>query len=464
MPSFRGHANEILVRTLDFEGGSSQALIRIILHDVGLAAQILRAANSVMYNHSVRPILSIPHATTLLGWLEVRNIAGVDRHIEHVATHSPGLRELLLASVLTAVQSRDVAAAIGYPRPEEAYICGLFRNLGEVLIGCHYPQEYSRVILTMDDEKIPERAACFRVLSFSWVDVGIRVAAGWNMPAQVRRSMQPSAVAGSSLDRSLASITNYSHNLTHALYRKGVAIDSMHIESVLDPSGKTTLLSGRDLRRIVDSAVIETSPVFSSLRISTEALRLSRQAEQAHAILESVPIFGAAGLNNLDQAIQRASDILNQPELNLTPFISALLDAVCTAGFDRVVFGLMNENRTWVAGRLASGASADDLLNRFQFPMDGAGGPIRTALQRREDIWVDRARDGRYDGSDLITTFNPDGFVLLPVVIDRKTVACLYADLHGSLNQLDQVRPALARARDLIARAIHKQASLPAAL
>jgi hypothetical protein len=238
----------------------------------------------------------------------------------------------------------------------------------------------------------------------------------------------------------------------------------MHIESVLDPSGKTTLLSGRDLRRIVDSAVIETSPVFSSLRISTEALRLSRQAEQAHAILESVPIFGAAGLNNLDQAIQRASDILNQPELNLTPFISALLDAVCTAGFDRVVFGLMNENRTWVAGRLASGASADDLLNRFQFPMDGAGGPIRTALQRREDIWVDRARDGRYDGSDLITTFNPDGFVLLPVVIDRKTVACLYADLHGSLNQLDQVRPALARARDLIARAIHKQASLPAAL
>jgi hypothetical protein len=463
VPSFRGHANEILVRTLDVDGGSSQALIRIILHDVGLAAQILRAANSVMYNHSARPILSIPHATTLLGWLEVRNIAGVDRHIEHFSTHSPGLRELLLASVLTAVQSRDVAAAIGYPRPEEAYICGLFRNLGEVLIGCHYPHQYSRVILAMDEDKIPERAACFRVLNFSWEEVGIRAAAGWNMPAQVRRSMQPSAVAGSSLDRSLASITNYSHNLTHALYRKGVAMDSMHLESVLDPSGKPTLLSGRDLRRIVDSAVIETSPAFSAMRISTENLRLSKQAEQARTILESVPILGAAGLNSLDQAIQNATDILDQPELNLTSFISALLDAVCAAGFDRVVFGLMNENRTWIAGRLASGASADDILSRFQFPMDGAGGPIRTTLLRREDIWVDRARDGRYDGSELITTFNPDGFALLPVVVDRKAVACLYADLHGSLHQLDQVRPAFARARDLIAQAIHKQASRPTA-
>ncbi|HEV8040773.1 MAG TPA: HDOD domain-containing protein [Bryobacteraceae bacterium] len=469
MPSFRRHANEILVRTLDVDGGSSHALNRIILHDVGLAAQILRAANSVMYNHSGHPILNITHATTLLGWLEVRNMAGVDRHIEHFANSSPGLRELLLASVLTAVQSRDVAAVIGYPRPEEAYICGLFRNLGEVLIGCHYPHEYSRVILAMDEDKIPERAACFRVLNFSWEDVGIRVAAGWNMPAQVRRSMQPSAAAGSSLDRSLASITNYSHNLTHALYRKGIAVDSKHIESVLDPSGKATLLSGRDLRRIVDSAVIETSPAFSSLRISTETLRISKQAEQARAILESMPLFGAAGLNiaaglnTLDQAIQKATDLLDQPELNLTPFISALLDAVCTAGFDRVVFGLMNENRTRIVGRLASGASADDLLSRFQFSMDGAGGPIRTALQRREDIWIDRARDGRYDGSDLITAFNPEGFALLPVVIDRKTVACLYADLHGSLHQLDRVRPAFARARDLIAEAIHKQASRPTA-
>jgi HD-like signal output (HDOD) protein len=449
-----------MVRTLDVDGGSSQALIRIILHDVGLAAQILRAANSVMYNHSGRPILNITHATTLLGWLEVRNMAGVDRHIEHFANNSPGLRELLLASVLTAVQSRDVAAVIGYPRPEEAYICGLFRNLGEVLIGCHYPHEYSRVIVTMDEDKIPERAACFRILNFSWEDVGLRVAAGWNMPAQVRRSMQASEAAGSLLDRSLASITNYGHNLTHALYRRGVATNSVRLDTVLAPSGQATLLSEPDLRRIVDSAVIETSPVFSSLEISTETLRLSRQAERARAILEDVSIFGA-GLTNLDQAIQSATVVLGDGELNLTSFISALLDAVCTAGFDRVVFGLVNEDRTRIAGRLASGASADDLLNRFQFPIDGAGGPIRTALQRREDIWVDRARDGRYDGSDLITAFNPDGFALLPVVIDRKTVACLYADLHGSLYQLDQVRPAFARARDLIAQAILKRASPP---
>lgn len=454
------HANEVMVRTLDVDGGNSAHLVRTIQRDVGLASQVLRVANSVMYNHSERPILSIAHATTLLGWLQVRNMVSTVPHIENLRNRSPGLGELILTSVLTAVQSRDVAAAIGYPRPEEAYICGLFRNLGEVLIGCHYPVEYARVIVSMEESTIPGRAACFRVFDFSWDDVGMRVAAAWNMPAQVRRSMQTSGVAGSPLDRSLASIANYGHNLTHALYRKGVSVETVQLEALLDPAGQSTLLPFGDLRRIVSSALVETSGTFSALQIPTENLRLSKQAQRARAILESIPIPGAVGL---DEAIQRAGSVVSQANLDLTSFISTLLDAVCAAGFDRAVFGLMNESLTFIVGRLASGESADDPLNRFYFPMDGADGPIRAALQRREDIYVDRARDARYERSALVTAFDPGGFALLPIVIERKTVACLYADLHGPLYRLDAVRPAFARVRDLIALAIQKQAS-PASL
>lgn len=456
VPPFREHANQIMLRTLDFDGGSSRELVRIILQDLGLATQVLRGANSIMYNHSGRPILNIAHATTLLGWLQVRNMAGAATHIEQVANRSPGLRELVAASVLTAVQSRDVAAAIGYPRPEEAYLCGLFRNLGEVLIGCHYPNEYSRVILTMAEEKIPERAACFRVLDFCWEDVGLRVATGWNIPAQVRLSMQPSVAAESPLDRSVASIANYGHNLTRALYRKGAAVDTVHLETVLNPAGQRVLLSVRDLRRIVDSALVETREKFSALHFSTETLRLSQQAQQARTILESIPNISAA--DTLDQAIQWAARTLNQADLDLPSFISTLLNAVCAAGFDRAIFGQMNETLSFIAGRLASGEFAGDPLNRFQFSMDGADGPIRAALIHKEDIYVDRARDGRYDGSALVAAFNPGGFALFPLVIDRKTVACLYADLQGSLHGLNAIRPALGRVRDLMGQAIRKHA------
>ncbi len=456
MPPFRAHANEIMVRTLDVEGCNSKDLIQIILRDLGLTAQVLRVANSILYNHSDRPILSIAHATTLLGWLQVRDLAGTVRQIEQFANRSPGLPELLLGSVLTAVQSREVASLIGYPRPEEAYICGLFRNLGEVLIGCHFPHEYSTVLVAMEKDEIPERAACFRVLNFSWEDLGIRVATGWNMPTQVKQSMQSSGVVGSALDRSLASIANYGHNLTSALYRKGASANSLQGETVIGPSGRPIILAERDLGRIIHSAAIETSQAFSALHLSTECLRFSKQAERARAILESAPIL-SGGFANLDRAIQQSAAALNRASVVIPAFISTLLDAVQAVGFDRVIFGLMNESLTFISGRLASGGEpADNSLDRFYFPMDGADGPIRTALLRKEDLYVDRARDGRFDRSALVTAFNPGGFVLLPIVVERKTVACLYADLRGSLHQLIGVRPALGRVRDLIAQALAK--------
>jgi len=462
VPPFCDHANEVMMRTLDLYGGSSKELVRIILKDLGLTSQVLRLANSAMFNHSGRPIMSIAHAVILLGWLRVRNMVSAVRFIEHFAHRSPGLKELVLASVLTAVQARDVAEAIGYPRPEEAYICGLFRNLGEVLIACHYPQEYSRIILTMEEEKIPERAACLRVLDFFWDDVGARVAAGWNLPSKIRIAMDAEAAqAAPKLDRSLASITNYGQNLTRALYRKGAGIETIHLETVTDTDGEPTLVAVRDLFRIVESAVIETRETFAALQIPTETLRLSTQAERAREFLASISVFEMADLTIVEQALRDAAQALKEHNLELTSFISALLDAVRSIGFDEVVFGLMNESLSSIRGRLASGERVDDLVNRFQFSMDTADGPIRAALQRKEDLYVDRARDARYDTSTLVKTFEPGGFVLLPIVIERKTAGCLYAGRKGSPRGLDRIRGILGLVRDAIAQAIQKQASQP---
>ncbi len=458
VPPFCDHANEVMVRTLDLDGNAIE-LVRLILKDLGLASQILRLANSAMYNHSGRPIMSVAHAITLLGWDKVRNMVSAVRYIEHFANRSPGLRELVLLSVLTAVHGRDVAAAIGYPRPEEAYICGLFRNLGEVLIACHYPHEYSQIILTMHEEKLPERPACWRVLDFAWDEVGMQIASCWNMPNQVRLSMDGSgAPTGTAWDRCLASVANYGHELTRALYRKGAAIDSVHLQTVLDPEGRPALVSVRDLSHIVDGALIETQQTFAALRIPTDTLQLAKQAERAKQILDAVPVFDHSCLNALHNAIQRSGRIIDQQDFELAPFITSILEEVRSIGFVHVVFGLMNENLTHIRGRLAKGGSPEDVLQRFQFPVDGTEGPMRAAIQCKEDIFIDRARDSRYDKSALVAAFEPGAFALLPILIDRKAAGCLYVDLGRAPAEFDAVRPALCRARDVITAAIRKKA------
>jgi len=120
-------------------------------------------------------------------------------------------------------------------------------------------------------------------------------------------------------------------------------------------------------------------------------LHLAKQAERARLILKSVPVFDQAGLSALQQTITRAGRA-TQNDFELTPFISSLLEDVRAIGFEHVIFALMNENLTCIRGGLAAGESVDDVLQRFQFPVDGAEGLMRPALQRKEDVFVDCAR------------------------------------------------------------------------
>jgi hypothetical protein len=265
------------------------------------------------------------------------------------------------------------------------------------------------------------------------------------------------APAGSPWDRCLASVANYGHDLTRTLYRKGAGIDSIHLQTVLSPEGQPTLVSVRDLARIVDTALVETQQTFAALRVPTDTLHLAKQAERARQILKSVPVFDQVGLSTLQQAITRAGRAA-QNDFELAPFISSLLEDVRAIGFEHVIFGLMNENLTCIRGRLAAGESVEDALERFQFPVDGAEGPMRAALERKEDVFVDRARDARYDSSALVTAFQPGAFALLPIIVDGKVAGCLYADVPRAPTAFDAVRPSLSRARDVITAAISKKA------
>ena len=453
-PPFGQHANELIARTLDLDGGSSD-LARVALKDLGLTSQILRAANSALYNHSGRPIMSVPHGIVLIGWDTLRNLIGTIRYIEHYANRSPGLRELMMLSLLSAVHSRDIAASIGYPRPEEAHLGGLFRNLGEVMIACHCPEEYSKIILIMHKENIDEGRASLRVLGYSWDEVGLRVAASWDMPPNIDVCLRGSGgVAGSPMDRCLASIADYARDLTHAIYRDGAAIERMHLGWVIDPRGRRVVLPTGDLRRLTDSALSETRDTFAALGIPSNSMRLDRQAERARDLLASVPVFDAARWRSLDEAAENANRVVRGDDFELTAVISALLDAVRGAGFDRAVFGLLNDEHTAIRGRLASGGVVEDVLRGFDFPVDRLDGPIRAALQYKSDVLIDCAGDSRYDGSALVAAMEPAAFALFPLVVDQKPVGCLYADRQRAAPDLDTARLPLGRVRDAMAAAI----------
>jgi hypothetical protein len=79
-------------------------------------------------------------------------------------------------------------------------------------------------------------------------------------------------------------------------------------------------------------------------------------------------------------------------------------------------------------------------------------------LNRRNDLLIVRARDDRYDGSELVRIFAPASFALLPVIVDHKPAGCIYADRLEPAPGLDKTLYPLTRVRDVIASGLRKRA------
>jgi HD-like signal output (HDOD) protein len=126
----------------------------------------------------------------LLGVQAVRDLVSGIVLFDHCQRHSPGLKHLMLLSMLSANHAREVALKLRSVRPEEAYFWGMFRNIGEVLTASCLEEEYAAILRDMTESKRSQREACLRVLGFEYRDLGQAMARRWAMPAQLDRAIR----------------------------------------------------------------------------------------------------------------------------------------------------------------------------------------------------------------------------------------------------------------------------------
>src|SRR5207253_9035531 len=82
-------------------------------------------------------------AVTRMGWDAIHNLSSGVLVFEHFRNQSEKLKELVLLMMLTANHARQIAIRSGLRGIEEAYLCGMFRNLGELIVACYLPREYA---------------------------------------------------------------------------------------------------------------------------------------------------------------------------------------------------------------------------------------------------------------------------------------------------------------------------------
>ena len=459
-PAISAHIRTVMA-VLDNEDASLQHLANIILKDHSLTLKILRTANSTYYNRWGVKILSVTQAIMMLGIKNVRHLASSLIVLEHYQKNFPGLKELMVLSILTAAHARETAAYVGYDRPEEAYLLGMFRNLGEMLIACYCPEDYSAILARMKETGNTADEACLSVVDFSFEDLAEAVARSWGISDLGSTSEIDS-------HSQIKSIISFSHELTTAVYRQDGGSQEA-VSKMVQRYGNKLGLSVENFHEILRSGISETKEVFSTLRVSISDLMVRKRTE---AVMET--LLGSKPLETEEQSVPAESPhseesrghfvqeveaaIGESTHLDLNQTLLLIIEAIYRSGpFDHAIFCIVNSDRNAVSARFGLGDRLEHVSKLVGFPlaMSPRGSPAGYALQQKNDFFLSAKGDVTLYESECMSRLGVEMMGLLPIVVDGKLLGALYLDRTSSPALPDERTMAfLMKLRDLAVTAI----------
>lgn len=472
-PAFSNRLHEV-IDVLRQEETPMQSLANVVLGDYSLTLKVLRTVNSFHYNRSGRHVLSVTQAMVVLGVEAVRDLAGSLVLLEHYARKAPALKQLMALSMLTASHARLAAEHVGMPKPEQAHLAAMFRNVGEVLLACHFPEDYASVLAHLKQQGIPLGAAAQAVLHFRFEDLGEAACRHWGL-AGFGSAPVP---GGTTTD--LDKLVGFGHDLTNAVYRQVPTESPQTLTLILQRYGHALGLTADVLQAILREGCAETNEMFTSLGLSTVDLRLSRQVDAAMASLapEDSPAGSDAAdvpPDTLEVEIARGPDspaarqqliaeletaVTSKDHFEVNEVLLTVLEAIVRAGpFSRAAFCMLTDTRTELVGRFGLGEGVDAFVKRLRFPvtLGPQGLAVGSAILRRLDLFAAMARNPAADEARLLALLGAQSVLVLPLVIENRSVGAIVVDRATTPEPPDAATVTFAvHLRDLAVRAMRR--------
>ena len=430
------------------------ALAPEILKDLALTQKILRLVNSAQYSqYATERIATISRAIVILGVDVIRNLAVSLLLIDQIGNrrHAAALGREFLRAGFSALLARElVNQATVVARPEEAYLCALFHDLGRLLAQCYFPEE-STVIRELLDAAAPEldeEAASLQVLGVSHRTLGIAIARGWGFPETMIHSMRRMPAgrvpAATSTADGLRALSAFSAELAAT------------IEATPGPSRAAAI--GRLCQRYQPCLGLDPEQVAASI-VRAEC-GLEELARMIHLDLATTPLGQqlAAVLPDgvedcagevaappderpdgapvdpeaiLARGIQAVSDALID-DARLGDLLNIVTDTLYRAlPVKRVVLCLRDGRQNRMQARRVLGDDPASTCARFQFAIEPGDDLFNRILAHEVDVLIADSRDARvrqHLPAWYRTGFDAPNFLVMPLRLKATPVAMIYLD------------------------------------
>jgi putative nucleotidyltransferase with HDIG domain len=181
-----------LLRLIESPTSTATELSETISKDQALTARVLKLVNSSFY--ALRSeVLKVSHATTLLGFAAVKNLAlGLSVVDMFGRSQEGGLdADAFWEHALgCATCARLIAERVRYVPAEEAFVAGLLHDIGKLILNDYFHTELDSALQLARDEMLPLPRAEHRIFRTDHAEVGAELACHWSLPRKLWSSIR----------------------------------------------------------------------------------------------------------------------------------------------------------------------------------------------------------------------------------------------------------------------------------
>jgi HD-like signal output (HDOD) protein len=450
------------------ENSRIEELTESILRDVSLTSKLLRVVNSVHYKQlGSGPVNTVSRAIVILGYDTVRDATLSLMLFDHLANHAQAaeLKGEAVESFYCGLLGRVMAHRAGLRDGEEVLICALFRNLGRMMCRLHFYEKAKAVETLISEQNLTEPVASRRIFGISYDDFGLALGNHWHLPTSLLQGMTPLPASSNQAVGVNVPKLQVLANMARDLYvatRDSTPDETKDAYSrLMKRYGQAVPLQTEDLEELVYQAGalmekeavtlqvdIRASPMLARMLNRSEEDDETGEAEASmtdETAAESAAIEAVAveDLNNptsiLITGMQDLTNLLLEnakPADVLHVAAELLYRSRC---FDNVLICTIAANGKELVGRIGFGPHAERNKLNFRIPLAFAPDVFHVAISKNADLLI---ADTQADSirSRIPAWFTAKvgarSFLLLPIMLNNRTVAVIYADQQDGPLQL----------------------------
>ena len=240
LPSLPIAVTRVMQLTNDPKAGLSD-VAHALASDQGLAARVLKLANSAYYGSS-RRIGTVSEAVVILGMRTTRNLTLATSCQDMLEREVQGYflprGALWRHSLACAAAAQNLARRAHFRGTEEAFVAGLLHDIGKVVMSAYLKAEFAQVLTRVAKGRLTFSDAEREVLGFDDAEVGARLLERWNLPSTLVTAVRYHHAPSQAPESLLAALVHVADTICLTL-GIGLGVDGMAY--TLDPNALAML-------------------------------------------------------------------------------------------------------------------------------------------------------------------------------------------------------------------------------